>query len=164
MRRECMCAGWVCVCVSIRSGVDGLGLSVCEMREQDQGNRVYSRWDGVKESTDRKDIHVFPSHGFLSHHRTLLPPHTLSEDINMTRYLQQFLINVSYRTHPWPLTRRHLNIYTKKMSSSFWLHRLLDQKTEKTQAYRETCTNLFNQWGRWLRSHSLHSSWWSNSH
>lgn len=35
-----MCVGHVCV---LGNGVDGLGLSVCEMREQDQGNKGAGR-------------------------------------------------------------------------------------------------------------------------
>lgn len=61
---------WVYVCIG--NGVDGLGLNVCEMREQDQGNKVREvRWTGMGLSvcvcvcapageTDRK-ITCFPS-------------------------------------------------------------------------------------------------------
>lgn len=73
---------WVYVCIG--NGVDGLGLNVCEMREQHQGNKVREvRWTGMGLSVcvcvrasrrDRQKDHMFP----LTRYQPALNAHRMS--------------------------------------------------------------------------------------
>lgn len=71
----------------IRSSADGPGLSVCGMREQDQGKRVQEvRWSGIgvceRQKGDTQRSHTcFPSHAI---HHTISHTHTHIQNIITT--------------------------------------------------------------------------------
>lgn len=70
---------WVYVCIG--NGVDGLGLSVCEMREQDQGNKVQEvRWTGMGLS-----VRVCARQQERQTERSHVSPHSLSASLERTR-------------------------------------------------------------------------------